>query len=80
MQDKANAIKHLKEHQKYPATREELVKECNELSDFSAEDKKWFEDNLPDGTYNSADDVTKALGWEGGEAQGEKPAGAGEQA
>ncbi len=56
------AMDHLKSHQKYPATKAQLVAECNNLSDFDAEDKKWFMDTLPEGTYNSAEDVTKALG------------------
>lgn len=64
MQDKAGAIQHLKEHQKYPATKADLVAECNNLSDFSDEDKNWFVSNLPEGSYNSADEVVKALGWE----------------
>lgn len=59
IKDTAN---HLKTHQSYPATKEELVAECNRLSDFSDEDKKWFTDHLPDRTYNSADEVMSALG------------------
>lgn len=62
MQNKAGAIDHLKNHQKYPADRAALMAECDNLSDFSAEDKKWFADHLPEGMYNSADEVTKALG------------------
>jgi len=44
MQDKENAIDHLKSHQKYPATKAQLVAECNNLSDFSEEDKKEFKE------------------------------------
>ncbi len=62
MNDKANAMQHLKEHQNYPATKEDLVMACNNLSDFSADDKKWFSDHLPSGTYNSAEEVAKAIG------------------
>lgn len=69
MQDINNAIKHLKEHQKFPATKDELVESCNQLSDFSAEDKKWFEENLPDKTYNSADEVIQAFGWKQGKPE-----------
>jgi hypothetical protein len=64
MKDMKNAIGHLKSHQTFPATRDELVKTCNELSDFSAEDKKWFEDNLPEREYKSAEEVVGALGWD----------------
>lgn len=71
MDDMANAIKHLKEHQTYPADKAELVKTCNELSDFSESDKKWFEENLPEGNYDSADEVMQALGMSGaGHAMG----------
>jgi len=62
MQNKKGAIDHLKNHQKYPATREDLVAECDNLSDFSDEDKEWFMDNLSEGTYDSADAVIEALG------------------
>lgn len=63
MQNLKGAIDHLKTHQSYPATRKDLVEECNELSDFSKEDKKWFESHLPEGKYTSAEAVMKALGW-----------------
>jgi len=63
MMNMAGAIDHLKTHQKYPATKADLVAECDNLSDFSAEDKKEFMDKLPEGSYNSADAVMKALGW-----------------
>ena len=61
MNDTKNVVHHLTEHQEYPATKEEMVAECDNLSDFSEADKKWFADNLPDRTYNSADEVIKAL-------------------
>lgn len=63
MQKLQEAIAHLRDHQSYPASKEELVAACNDLSDFSEEDKQEFRDNLPEGTYNSADEVVKALGW-----------------
>lgn len=64
MQKMNEAIDHLKNHQTYPATRDELMEECNKLSDFSQDDKKYFMDNLPEGTYDSAEEVIRALGWE----------------
>ncbi len=63
MQNIAQAMDHLRNHQTYPATKEELVKTCNQLSDFSKEDKRWFMENLPEGTYESPDEVMMALGW-----------------
>ncbi len=62
MQNVQGTIDHLKTHQKYPATKAELVAECDNLSDFSDEDKKEFASKLPDRTYNSAEEVMKVLG------------------
>ena len=59
--DWKNIESHLRQHQQYPATKAELVAACNNLSDFSDADKKWFADMLPEGTYASADEVVKAL-------------------
>ncbi|MBI2443599.1 MAG: DUF2795 domain-containing protein, partial [Candidatus Levybacteria bacterium] len=55
---------HLRTHQDFPATKKELVEACNNLSDFSEEDKKWFAEHLPEGNYESAEDVMRALGWD----------------
>lgn len=65
MQNVKGAINHLKtHHKKWPNTKAELVAECDSLSDFSDADKKEFMEKLPEGTYNSADDVVKTLGWQ----------------
>ena len=62
MQDSKNAIDHLKNHQKYPASKADLEAECDGLTDFSNEDKEWFKMHLIDKTYKSADEVIKTLG------------------
>ena len=62
MQNVQGTVDHLKTHQNYPATKAELVAECGNLSDFSEEDKKEFGEKLPEGTYNSADEVITAIG------------------
>ena len=62
MQNTKGAMDHLRTHQSYPATKAELVATCNSLSDFSEEDKREFESKLPEGTYNSAEEVAEALG------------------
>lgn len=62
MDNIANAISHLKDHQSYPATKAQLVAECNNLSDFSKKDKSWFEQHLADRTYNTPEDVIRTLG------------------
>ncbi len=63
MRNIKDAKDHLKNHQTYPASKQQLVEECNKLSDFSKEDKKEFMDKLPEGEYNSAEEVMEALGW-----------------
>ena len=64
MQNMQGAKDHLKTHiDKWPATKMELIAACNNLSDFTSEDKVEFETKLPDGTYNTPEAVMKALGW-----------------
>lgn len=62
MKDTKNAMMHLREHQKYPATKADLVTACYELKDFSPADKKWFAEHLPEGTYHTPEEVMQALG------------------
>jgi hypothetical protein len=45
---------------KYPAAKSTIVSHVHGIK---ADDKKWFEQTLPDKTYSSADDVYSALGW-----------------
>jgi hypothetical protein len=52
---------HLTKHQTYPATRAELLASCKNLMEFSEGEKAWFAAHLPEGSYNSADEVMKAL-------------------
>jgi len=49
---------------KYPATKDELVTQFRSFKDIKADDRKWFEETLPNKTYDSPEDVMKALGWE----------------
>jgi hypothetical protein len=46
---------------KYPAAKADVVAHVKGIK---ADDKKWFEQTLPDKTFSSADDVYSALGWE----------------
>ena len=55
-------IEHIKTHQNYPATKAELVAACNNLMDFTDDEKKAFASTLPDKTFGSAQDVITALG------------------
>lgn len=46
---------------KYPAPKATIV---SHVKGIKADDKKWFSETLPDKTYQSAEDVFTALGWE----------------
>jgi hypothetical protein len=61
--------------QKYPASKADVVAHVKGIK---ADDKKWFEETLPERTYGSADEVMSALGWETAASadNGEKPAAA----
>jgi hypothetical protein len=59
--DDAKFGEHLQKHVKYPATRAELLAACANTNEFTEGERKWFADRLPEGTYASAADVTKAL-------------------
>ena len=45
---------------KYPASKADIVAHVKGIK---ADDKKWFDQTLPDKTYTSADEVYSALGW-----------------
>ena len=53
--------KHLAEHVTYPATREQILAACANTPEFTAGEKRWLSDNLPEGTYESTDKVAGAL-------------------
>ncbi len=52
---------HLEGHVKYPATRSQILDACANTPEFTAAEKRWIADNLPEGTYNSAGSVEEAL-------------------
>lgn len=62
MEDKKELMEHLDEHIKYPATKEDIVAACNQMSHVPEEDKKMVEERLPEKTYNNSEEVAQALG------------------
>lgn len=59
--DVAKARAHLEAHVKYPAKRAEILTACADTPEFSAAEKQWIADNLPEGDYQSADQAIRAL-------------------
>jgi len=47
---------------KYPATCNDLVMACNNLHEFSSEEREWFSKALPHGSFESPDEVRRAIG------------------
>lgn len=62
-QDMETAKKHLREHITYPATAEELKQACNNMEDVPENLRKEFQEKIPEGIYNSAEEVMRAVGW-----------------
>lgn len=55
---------HIVKKVKYPATKESVVSSFKNARDIKTDDKKWVEETLATRTYETSDDVIKALGWE----------------
>ena len=63
-QDEAGMVKHLNEHVTYPATGEQLISVCNNLSDVPTSDKEAFVTKMTSHKmhkYASATEVLKTL-------------------
>lgn len=53
---------HLTEHiDKWPATKDEIVEACMNMSDIEEKEKKWLMDKLPEGSYANPEEVMKML-------------------
>jgi hypothetical protein len=59
--DGSKAREHLAKHVNYPATRAEILAACAQTPEFTAAEKQWLADNLPEGKYAKPDDVSRAL-------------------
>ncbi len=53
---------HILNHISYPATKKEIVEECDKMSHVPESTRKMVNDQLPNRTYKSADEVMMALG------------------
>ncbi|MDA4131089.1 MAG: DUF2795 domain-containing protein [Thaumarchaeota archaeon] len=52
---------HIKNHIDYPATKQQVVEACNNMSDVPSDDKEWVSKSLPEQTYGGPEDVVNAL-------------------
>ena len=53
---------HLGGHGEYPTSREQILAACAHTEEFSDAEKAWIEQNIPEGEYQSADEVIAAVG------------------
>jgi hypothetical protein len=60
--DSQKLAAHLKAHVDYPATRTQLLAACKQMSEFTAGEKASFAARLPEGNYQNAGEVLKAIG------------------
>jgi hypothetical protein len=54
--------KHIAEHLKLPANKEQILAACAQTEEFTAGEKKWIADTLPEGDYTTPEQVSQALG------------------
>ncbi len=58
---KNEELDHFRKDIVYPASKKEIVEACNQMSDVSAEDKEWFEKNMPEWSFRNADLVIQTI-------------------
>ncbi len=52
---------HILNHIDYPATKQEIVEQCNRMAHVPEDTRRMVNETLPNRTYKSADEVMKAL-------------------
>jgi len=61
LSSRAEILAHVREHAKYPSTKSELIAFCAGMSDVPKVEREWVEQNLPNRTYSTADEVIRSL-------------------
>jgi len=52
---------HISQHVSYPISRTDFMASCGNLSHVPAEARRWVEENLPNRTFQSAEDLYHTL-------------------
>jgi hypothetical protein len=60
--DRKELMTHRQSHVMYPASRRTIIETCNQMAHVPASTRTWVEQKLPEGIYQSADDVVMKLG------------------
>jgi hypothetical protein len=60
---------HLQDHiETWPATKEDIVQACSNMSDIPETERRWVQENMPEGLYHTPEEAEMAL--QHGAAQG----------
>ncbi len=60
--DVKEVLSHIENDIMYPASKDELVSACDEMSDVPPDERRWFMESLPSGIYENAGEVKQMLG------------------
>lgn len=60
MSTRTELVDHIRNHVSYPISKQELIRECNNMSHVPSEGQMMVQ-KLPDRTFRSADEVLGAL-------------------
>jgi hypothetical protein len=52
---------HIKNHVKYPASKQQVIEACGNMADVPSSDKDFVMRSLPDQTFKGPEDVVNAL-------------------
>ncbi len=55
------ALNHIKNDINYPASKQDIMQACSGFSEVSQAERNWFDNTLPDRTYNNANEVVQAI-------------------
>lgn len=56
-----DALNHIKNDVDYPASKQDIMQACSGFSEVSKNERDWFDNTLPDRTYNNPDEVIRAI-------------------
>ena len=63
MHNRLEIITHFRDHQSYPAQKNDLTRACDNMADLEPEDRQWLTETLKEKYYTSASEVVENLGW-----------------
>ena len=56
-----DALNHIKNDVRYPASKEDIMKACSGFSEISLNERDWFNLNIPDRTFERPEEVIMAI-------------------